>query len=44
MLHEAVALAGIAETGPLQPLMSNLASSDVPAVAEAARALLAATL
>ena len=44
VLHEAVALAGIAETGPLQPLMSNLASSVVPAVAEAARALLAATL
>lgn len=41
VLHEAVALAGIAETGPLQPLMSNLEPDQVPAVAEAAKALLA---
>lgn len=40
VLHEAVRLAGIADTGPLIPLLSNLANSDHPAVAAAAVQLL----
>ena len=40
VLHEAVRFAGIAETGPLMPLLSNLAEPDHAAVREAARALL----
>jgi dihydrodipicolinate synthase/N-acetylneuraminate lyase len=42
VLHDAVRLAGIAETGPALPLLSNLDEGDVPKVAAAARALLAA--
>jgi dihydrodipicolinate synthase/N-acetylneuraminate lyase len=42
VLHEAVRLAGIAETGPLLPLLSNLAESDHPRVRDAARRLLEA--
>ena len=40
VLHEAVRLAGIADTGPLLPLMSNLPESDHRAVGEAAAQLL----
>ena len=40
VLHEAVRLAGIAETGPLIPLLSNLAESDHPSVQAAAKVLL----
>jgi dihydrodipicolinate synthase/N-acetylneuraminate lyase len=42
VLHEAVRLCGIADTGPLLPLMSNLDEFDFPRVAEAAKTLLAA--
>jgi 4-hydroxy-tetrahydrodipicolinate synthase len=42
VLHEAVRLCGIAETGPLLPLMSNLEEADYPRVAAAAKELLAA--
>jgi dihydrodipicolinate synthase/N-acetylneuraminate lyase len=42
VLHEAVRLAKIANTGPLVPLMSNLDESDHPRVRDAAAALLAA--
>jgi len=42
VLHEAVRLAGIAETGPLLPLMSNLPEAHFQKVAAAARDLLAA--
>lgn len=42
VLHAAVALAGIAKTGPILPLLSDVDESHVPAVREAARALLAA--
>jgi dihydrodipicolinate synthase/N-acetylneuraminate lyase len=42
VLHEAVRLAGIANTGPLLPLLSNLDEQDHPRVRDAARALLAA--
>ena len=42
VLHEAVRLCGIADTGPLLPLLSNLDPSDHPRVGEAAKALLAA--
>lgn len=42
VLHEAVRLAGIAETGPLLPLMSNLGESHHAAVGDAARKLLEA--
>lgn len=42
VLHEAVRLAGIADTGPLQPLLSNLAKHDHEHVAVAATQLLAA--
>jgi len=40
VLHEAVRLAGIADTGPLLPLMSNLDPAHHAAVADAAKALL----
>jgi dihydrodipicolinate synthase/N-acetylneuraminate lyase len=40
VLHDALALCGIAETGPALPLLSNLKASDKPAVEAAARALL----
>jgi dihydrodipicolinate synthase/N-acetylneuraminate lyase len=40
VLHEAVRLAGISNTGPLLPLMSNLSESDHRAVGEAATRLL----
>lgn len=42
VLHEAVAAAGIAATGPLQPLLDNIEAEHKPAIATAARALLAA--
>ena len=42
VLHEAVRLAGIADTGPLLPLLSNVPSSDHPRIAEAAKQLLIA--
>jgi dihydrodipicolinate synthase/N-acetylneuraminate lyase len=41
VLHEAVRLAGIADTGPALPLLSNLDERDIPEVAAAAKALLA---
>jgi dihydrodipicolinate synthase/N-acetylneuraminate lyase len=40
VLHEAVRLAGIADTGPLLPLLSNLPESDHPKIREAATRLL----
>jgi dihydrodipicolinate synthase/N-acetylneuraminate lyase len=39
VLHEAVRLAGIAETGPLMPLLSNVGEREWPRIAEAAKAL-----
>ena len=42
VLHEAVRLAGIAETGPLTPLLSNVAPEAHPAIRDAARQLLQA--
>jgi len=42
VLHEAVAAAGIAATGPLQPLLDNVEEQHRPAIAAAARALVAA--
>jgi dihydrodipicolinate synthase/N-acetylneuraminate lyase len=42
VLHEAVAAAGIADTGPLLPLLSGVEERHRPAIAAAARALLAA--
>jgi len=42
VLHEAVRLAGIADTGPLLPLLSNLEEKDIPRVRDAAIALLRA--
>jgi dihydrodipicolinate synthase/N-acetylneuraminate lyase len=42
VLHEAVAAAGIAATGPLLPLLELVEEADRPAIAAAARALLAA--
>lgn len=42
VLHEAVAAAGIAATGPLLPLLDAVAETHRPAIAAAARALLAA--
>ena len=42
VLHEAVRLAGIADTGPLLPLLTNLPASDHAKVKEAAFRLLAA--
>ncbi len=41
VLHEAVDGAGIARTGPLLPLLSHVDAKDKPAIAAAARALLA---
>jgi dihydrodipicolinate synthase/N-acetylneuraminate lyase len=40
VLHAAVALAGIADTGPLLPLLSDLDPDQLPAIESAARALL----
>jgi dihydrodipicolinate synthase/N-acetylneuraminate lyase len=42
VLHEAVRLAGIADTGPLMPLLTNLEEKDHFRVGEAAKHLLAA--
>ena len=42
VLHEAVAAAGVADTGPLLPLLDGVAEAHRPAIATAARALLAA--
>jgi dihydrodipicolinate synthase/N-acetylneuraminate lyase len=42
VLHQAVASAGIADTGPLLPLLSNVESEHVPAITAAAGALLQA--
>lgn len=42
VLHRAVQGAGIAQTGPLLPLLSNVNADDEPAIDAAARALLAA--
>jgi dihydrodipicolinate synthase/N-acetylneuraminate lyase len=42
VLHEAVAAAGIAATGPLQPLLDNVEEPHRPPIAAAAKALLAA--
>jgi dihydrodipicolinate synthase/N-acetylneuraminate lyase len=42
VLHEAVRLAGIADTGPLQPLLTNLPQVDHAKVKDAATALLGA--
>jgi dihydrodipicolinate synthase/N-acetylneuraminate lyase len=41
VLHDAVTLAGIADMGPILPMVSNLAANERPAVQAAARALLA---
>ena len=41
VLHEAVRLAGIAETGTLLPLLTNVPASDHTRIAEAAKQLLA---
>lgn len=41
VLHQAVESAGIADTGPLLPLLSNVEDAHVPAIAAAAQALLA---
>ena len=40
VLHEAVRLAGIADTGPLLPLLTNLPASEHGTVENAARQLL----
>jgi nickel-dependent lactate racemase len=40
VLHAAVSLAGIAETGPILPLLSPIEPSDQPEIARAARELL----
>ena len=42
VLHEAVAAAGVADTGPLLPLLDVVEQAHRPAIAAAARALLAA--
>ncbi len=42
VLHTAVQLSGIAETGPMIPLLSELDESDLPAITEAAKHLLLA--
>jgi dihydrodipicolinate synthase/N-acetylneuraminate lyase len=42
VLHEAVRLAGVAETGPLLPLLSNVPPADHPAIRAAAVRLLKA--
>ncbi len=41
VLHHAVALAGVAETGPVLPLLTGLPSELLPAIEQAAKALLA---
>lgn len=41
VLHDAVTLAGIADMGPILPMVSNLEPNERPAVEAAARALLA---
>jgi dihydrodipicolinate synthase/N-acetylneuraminate lyase len=41
VLHHAVALAGIAQTGPVLPLLTELPESLLPAIEQAAKALLA---
>lgn len=41
VLHTALSLAGIAETGPILPLLSEVAEKDRPKIAEAATKLLA---
>lgn len=41
VLHEAVTLAGIAEMGPMLPMLSNIGVEHIARVREAARALLA---
>jgi len=42
VLHEAVRLAGIADTGPLLPLLTNVPQADHPKIREAAGRLLEA--
>ena len=42
VLHEAVRLAGIADTGPLLPLLTNVPPADHPAIRQAAIRLLEA--
>lgn len=42
VLHAAVALAGIAKTGPILPLLSDVDEAHVPTIRDAARTLLAA--
>lgn len=44
VLHEAVEAAGIARTGPLLPLLTNVEDRDRPAIAAAAAALLEANV
>ena len=39
MLHDGVRLAGIADTGPLQPYLANLDEAEIAAVGAAATAL-----
>lgn len=41
VLHDAITLAGIADMGPVLPMISNLTASERPAVQAAAKALLA---
>ncbi len=41
VLHAAVQLAGIAETGPITPMLSQVDEAQVPAIADAAPALFA---
>ncbi|WP_347555826.1 dihydrodipicolinate synthase family protein [Robbsia sp. KACC 23696] len=40
VLHDAVTVSGIADMGPMLPLLSNTDAADMPAVREATRALL----
>ena len=42
VLHTAISLAGIAETGPIMPLLSEIAAADRPAIQQAATQLLEA--
>jgi hypothetical protein len=42
VLHEAVRLAGIADTGPLLPLLTNVPTSDHPRIRDAVVRLLEA--
>jgi dihydrodipicolinate synthase/N-acetylneuraminate lyase len=41
VLHDAVTLSGIADMGPILPLLSNLEAADKPAVRDAVKQLLA---